>query len=258
MSTVTTQYSGTGDPRRSIELLWGTAERPRRGPRPKLTVDRIVAVALEIADAEGLPALSMRRVAERLDTSTMSLYTYVPGKAELVDVMFDRVLAEQARPAGDPAGDWRARLERIAHEDWALYMRHPWLLQIATTRPPLGPNVSAKYEYELAAVAGIGLSDLEMDMVVSLVARFTQGVARVAVEAAQAERHTGMTDLQWWQAHAPLLAEVMDGSAYPHAGRVGQAVGERYGAASIPPDETFRFGLARLLDGLAGYLERRQ
>jgi AcrR family transcriptional regulator len=252
---VTTQYSGSGDPQRSIELLWGGADRPRKGPKPKLTVDGIVAVAIALADAEGLPALSMRRVADELGVGPMSLYTYVPGKAELVDVMFDRVLAEQDRPA-DVAGGWRGRLTQIANQDWALYQRHPWLLQIATTRPPLGPNVTEKYEYDVSAVDGIGLSDIEMDMVVSLVGRFTQGVARVAVEAAQAERYTGMTDLQWWQAHAPLLEPVMDGSRYPTAGRVGTAVGAAYGAASVPPDATFRFGLDRLLDGLASFLER--
>jgi AcrR family transcriptional regulator len=253
---VSTEYSGTGDPARSIALLWGLADKPRRGPKPRLTVARIVAAAIEVADAEGLPALSMRRVAEHLDVAPMSLYTYVPGKAELIDVMLDTVLAEPARPA-QVDGGWRARLELIAREDWALYRRHPWMLYVATTRPPLGPHVSAKYEYDLRAVDGIGLTDIEMDFVVTLLGRFVHGAARGAVEAARAEQVTGMTDEQWWEAHAPLLATVMDGSRYPTASRVGSAVGEKYRAASSAPEDTFAFGLQRFLDGIEAYLRSR-
>ncbi len=91
---VTTEFSGGGDPRRSIELLWRLRERPRPGPKPRFTVDDVAAAAIAIADAEGLAALSMRRVAERLGVAAMSLYTYVPGKAELIDLMLDTVCTE--------------------------------------------------------------------------------------------------------------------------------------------------------------------
>ena len=93
------EYLGRGDPKRTIELLWGIRERGARGPKPGLTVDRIVNAAIEIADAEGLEGLSMRRVAERLSVGTMSLYRYVPGKAELLDVMIDRISDETERPS---------------------------------------------------------------------------------------------------------------------------------------------------------------
>src|SRR6266545_6160223 len=99
----------------------------------------------------------MRRVAEHLGVSAMSLYTYVPGKAELIDLMLDTVYGE-AVGAGDEAEGWRARLASIARQSWALYLRHPWLLQVATARPPLGPNTADKYEHDLRAVAGIGLT----------------------------------------------------------------------------------------------------
>src|SRR4051794_5684360 len=81
---VTTEFSGTGDPRRTIELMWGAPGSPRRGPKPKITAEMIVQAAVAVADAEGLAALSMRRVADELDVAAMSLYTYVPGKAELL------------------------------------------------------------------------------------------------------------------------------------------------------------------------------
>ncbi|MCY1076982.1 TetR/AcrR family transcriptional regulator [Archangium lansingense] len=238
-----------------MELLWGLQERPKRGPKPRLTVEQLVQAAIGVADAEGLAALSMRRVADQLGVAPMSLYTYVPSKAELIDVMLDTVYGEQARPE-NVAGDWRARLEQIARENWALYHRHPWVLQIATIRPVMGPNLIAKYDYELSAVSGIGLTEVEMDSVVSLVNGHVEGAARRAVEAAQAEQHTGMTDAQWWEAHAPLLEKVLDASRYPTAARVGAAAGAAYGAAHDPAHD-FEFGLQRVLDGLAVFIQAR-
>ncbi|SCG50544.1 transcriptional regulator, TetR family [Micromonospora echinaurantiaca] len=248
MRGVTTEYSGTGDPARSLALLWRTRERVSRKGRPDLSVDRIVRAAIEVADTEGLAALSMRRVAERLGVGTMSLYTYVPGKGELLDVMLDTVYGEAARPTDVPGG-WRGRLTQIARETRALYLRHPWLLQVATTRPPLGPNVIARYEYELGAVDGIGLTDLEMDAVVTLISGFVHGAVRGAVEAAQAAERTGMTEEQWWQAHAPYLEKAMDPRRFPLAARVGAAAGEEYQAAGDPA-RAFEFGLDRILDGI--------
>lgn len=250
---MTTEYSGGGDPIRSMELLWGSNERPRRGPKARLTVERITRAAIEIADADGLAALSMRRLAERLGVTAMSVYTYVPGKAELIDLMLDAVHGEIARP-DDLDGGWRAHLELVAREGWNLYQRHPWLLQVARARPALGPNVVAKYDYELRAVDGIGLTDIEMDLVVSLVADYVHGAARTAVEAAQAEHQTGMTDDEWWAAYAPLLEKVFDPERYPTAARVGAAAGAEYGAAYAPA-RAFEFGLQRLLDGIAAFID---
>jgi AcrR family transcriptional regulator len=252
---VTIEYSGKGDPARSLALLWRTSERASRKGKPDLSVDRIVRAAIEVADAEGLQALSMRRVAERLGVGTMSLYTYVPGKPELLDVMLDTVYGETARPEDVPGG-WRERLGLIARENWALYRRHPWLLQVATSRPVLGPNVTAKYDYELRAVDGIGLTDVEMDSVITLITGFVHGTARGAVDASQAESRTGMSDEQWWAAHAPFLSRIADVARYPTAARVGQAAGEAMGAA-YSAEHAFEFGLERLLDGIEALVGRR-
>src|SRR3712207_7579838 len=124
-----TEYPGRGDPARTIELLWGTRPRAARGPKPGLTIDRIVAAAIAIADADGLDGLSMRRVAGHLGVGAMSLYRYLPGRAELLDLMVDRVCGETDRPHDLPAG-WRPRLEHVAQENRRLYERHPWLLGI--------------------------------------------------------------------------------------------------------------------------------
>lgn len=249
------EYSGSGDPKRSLELLWREPAVTRRGPKPRLTVERIVAAGIEVADTEGLGALSMRRVADQLDVAPMSLYTYVPGKAELLDVMLDTVYGETARPEEVPGG-WRGRLQQIAEQNWALYHRHPWMFQIGVSRPPLGPNVTAKYEYELHAVDGIGLTDLEMDAVLSLVLGHVEGAARRSVEAAQAVRASGKTDLEWWESYAPLLAKIADTERFPLATRVGTAAGEEYQAASSP-EHAFEFGLRRVLDGINTLVESR-
>jgi AcrR family transcriptional regulator len=266
---VTIEYSGTGDPTRSMELLWGLQERPKRGPKPKLSVEQISAAAIALADAEGLAAVSMRRVADELGVTAMSLYTYVPGKAELLDLMLDRVYAEAVAPSSaesapavgsalsaGPAPGWRVALASIARANWAMFVRHPWMLQVATSRPVLGPNLVAKYDHELRAVEGIGLSDIEMDLVISLVLQYTVGAVRAAVEAEQAERRTGMSEERWWSLYAPLLERVFDAERYPVAARVGAASGEEYQAAADPA-RAFAFGLERVLDGVAAFVAAR-
>lgn len=244
---------GGGDPARTMAVLWRTNER---SARKDLGVDRIVAAAVELADAEGLGALSMRRVAERLGVGTMSLYTHVPGKAELVDAMVDAVQAETERPDDVPGG-WRGRLTQIARQNWDLHLRHPWLLDVVAHRAILGPNVAAKYEYELRAVDGIGLTDVEMDSVLNLVLAHVRAAARIAVEAEQVRRRTGLTDEQWWQAAAPFLSRVFDPERFPVASRVGTAAGQAHGAA-YHGEHTFTFGLERVLDGIEALVRSRQ
>jgi AcrR family transcriptional regulator len=248
-----TEYGGSGDPQKSLELLWRAHETPTRGPKPRLDLDQIVSVAIELADADGLNTLSMRKVAERLGVGTMSLYTYVPGKAELLDLMFDAAVAGANEPID---GTWRERLKQIAHEAWWRYHQHPWLLEITLVRPILGPNVIARYEHELRAVDGIGLSDVEMDAVVSLIAGHVEGAARRALESARAERLTGLTDEQWWAERAPLLDRLLDPGRFPVAVRVGTAAGEEHNAA-YAPEHTFEFGLERILDGIQALVGRR-
>ena len=246
-----TEYSGGGDPAKSLELLWGLQSKPTRGPKPALTVERILTAALRVADAEGLAAMSMRRVADELGVGAMTLYRYVPGKGELLDVMLDSVYGELPRREVD--GDWRAKLDEVARENRELYLRHPWMLHVATSRPPLGPHLMAKYEWELAAVEGIGLTDVEMDAAVALVNGYVHGAVRSAVEARQVIQRSGITDQEWWYAHEPLLDKIGDAKKFPLASRVGTTVGQEFGAA-YDSEHGFEFGLARVLDGIAALL----
>lgn len=249
------EHGGTGDPRRSLELLWGVQSKPTRGPKQRLTVPQITAAAVALADSEGLPALAMRRVAEQLGVSVMSLYTYVPGKGEMIDLMVDGVMGEL--PTEYAVAGWRDRLAALARDQWGMCRRHPWLLQVnATSRPVMGPHTVAAYEHGLNAVEGIGLTDLEMDSVLLLVQAYVNGAARGAVDAAQAEKQTGVSDLEWWEAHAPVLDKVMDSSRYPVATRVGTTAGETHQAA-YAPEHAFEFGLERVLDGIAALIGSR-
>jgi AcrR family transcriptional regulator len=247
------EYSGSGDPRRTIELLWGV-QRRRRGPRPSLSGEQIVAKAIELADSGGLGGLSMRRLADELGITAMSLYGYVPSKAELLDVMADRAYGE-ITTLSEPAAPWPSRLTALAHQHWTLLQSHPWLLHIAASRPLLGPNVTALYNAELAAVDGLGLSDVDLDLIVSLLDDYVRGAARTAADSAAAQARTGKSDQQWWQAYGPLLAEVLDPARYPIAVRVGEAAGAEYGAAH-DPTRSFRFGLQRTIDGIDAYITK--
>ncbi|HWD02501.1 MAG TPA: TetR/AcrR family transcriptional regulator [Amycolatopsis sp.] len=246
---MSTEHTGGGDPQRTIELLWGVPGPPRRGPKPKLTVAEVVTTAIRLADEDGLDSVTMRRVADELGVAPMSLYTYVPGRAELIDLMLDTAHGELT--AELPGTGWRAALAAVAEDQWRLYHRHPWLVQITAGRPPLGPHTFAKYERELSALDGLELDDLELDAVVGLVTGFVHGAARGSVDAVRTVRRSGLTDAEWWARSAPVLARIPAAAAenFPRASRVGSAAGEAHNAAS-DPEHHFRFGLARILDGI--------
>lgn len=183
----------------------------------------------------------------------MTLYTYVPGKAELVDLMLDA--AYQRLPLADTTGrPWRQRLREVARENRALYLAHPWTAAVSTLRPPLGPGLMAKYDHELRALEALGLSDVQMDDALTHLLSFVQASARAAADARAAQMNSAMNDQTWWAANAPLLARVLDQDAYPLAIRVGTAAGSAHGSAH-DPDHAYHFGLDRILDGLAAIIE---
>jgi AcrR family transcriptional regulator len=256
-----TRYSGGGDPARTLALLWGAQKSPTRGPKPGSSVEQIVRTAIEVADAEGLETLSMRRVAERLGVSAMSLYTYVPGKSELLDLMLDAALGELPRPHGT-AGEWRAELDTRAREYWTFCRRHPWVLQISGTRPMLGPNETAWFDVVLRAVSGIGLSGKEMVLVVGLVTGYVRAAAQSAVEAEHASGRTGLSDDEWWAAREPILAGYYDAARYPTLTDVEASGAFEPAEGGLEYNlqhavDSFEFGLERVLDGIEAFVEAR-
>jgi AcrR family transcriptional regulator len=251
---VPSERTSAGDPARTLALLWREPGAvPRRGPERGLDVDAVVAAATDLADREGIAMVTMRRLAGELGVAAMTLYTYVPGKAELVDLMLDA--AYSRLPLADTARrPWRQRLSAVAEENRALYQTHPWAAEVSTLRPPLGPGLMAKYDHELRAFDGLGLSDVEMDDALTHLLSFVQASARAAADARAAQMDSAMDDQTWWAANAPLLARVLDQDAYPLATRVGTAAGTALSSAH-DPDHAYRFGLDRLLDGLAAFID---
>ncbi|RJL27171.1 TetR/AcrR family transcriptional regulator [Bailinhaonella thermotolerans] len=257
-----------GDPDGTVELLWtgdgsgdgsgggsvggdGSGGGPGSGDggagaRPGLSLDRIVRAAVEVADAEGLAGLSMRKVAERLGFTTMSLYRHVPGRDHLVDLMRDAVLAEE--PGPPPAGSWRERLEACARQGWELRRRHPWLAEVRGGRHVPGPNAVALYDRMLDTLRGTGLPPGEIVAAVGLVGRFLDAEAQTLNEAAEAERDTGVSDEEWWGARDSLFARL---DRYPTLTWLWES-----GAYDDPADP-FEFGLARVLDGIEVLIRRR-
>jgi Predicted transcriptional regulators len=218
---------------------------------PGLTLDRIVRTAIGIADAEGLAALSMRRVARALGAGAMSLYRYVPSRAELVALMVEAVFGEIRYPDPGP-DDWRARVEFVARQEWEMYRRHPWVLAIVagTRRPPLGPNVLATVEWVLEAIDGYGLAPPVAAQIYLMVSDYVQGAALYVRTEVEAERASGLSAEQWWSAEEPVLVELLRSGRFPRLARLyAQAPG-----ASWAVGKDFEFGLRRVLDGIAVFL----
>lgn len=230
--------------RRLLALLWRDRLPPRgtRGPKQAVRVDAVLEAALALADRDGIAGVSIRAVAAELGLRPMSLYTYVPGKTELVIAMVDALAAgDGPLPLDAPPAE---RLRAVARQVRAELLAHPWLLEVSPWRLVLGPGLLRRYDRQLAALSGLGLSDVAMDRAVSVLTQFATGNARTAVAA----RRAG-DDAAWWAVHGPLLAEVLPERDFPVAARVGAAVGERYQAAG-DPDGDFEYGLSVLVEGI--------
>ncbi|MFI6587218.1 TetR/AcrR family transcriptional regulator [Embleya sp. NPDC050493] len=247
------EKSRRADPARTLALLWRTGEAPTRGPKQGLTVDRIVHAAIEIADADGLAALSMRAVAERLGVGTMSLYTYVPGKAELLHVMFDTVLGENELPDTSGLG-WRTALERHARADHALAQRHPWVVQLwGPGLLLMGPRITARAESALRTIADLGLTEPEMAHIVGLVDAYVRGITQLAVDVNQDAVSSGEGYEDWWAESTPYLERLIQPARFPTLTRVWAA-----GTYEEAPDAGFEFGLRLVLDGIETLIRSRR
>lgn len=239
------------DPARTLALLWGLhADRGARGPQQSRTPDEVARAAVGLADEDGaLTGLSMRKVAAALGIGTMSLYTYVQNKDDLVDLVVDRAYGELYPQGHAPGATWQDRLRSVARANWDLFVAHPWLLDIDLARPVLGPGETRKYDVELRAIEGVGLDDVAMDATVTLVVGQATTAARRARAARAAHEASGQTDDEWWAANAPLLERISAMSTFTVAGRVGATVGEAQQSAYSPEAE-LDFGIERIVAGV--------
>jgi AcrR family transcriptional regulator len=244
----------------TLDLLWGTRQRPRRGPKPSLSLERIVTEAIALADAEGLANLSMQHLAERLGCAKMALYRYVPGKAELVALMVDAALGDPPQPpaqttqAGQIAetgqtaapGEqpWRAVLRLWATTAFGRYRVHPWAIEATAGARPTGPHEMAWLETALAALAGTGLTGPErLDAVVLL-----NGHVRSLVQVTPA----GQEDLEAEITRQVGAALSANPDRYP---QVLAAFSDS--PQPVGRDNALHFGIDRILDGLAALIAAR-
>nr|WP_224281022.1 TetR/AcrR family transcriptional regulator [Streptomyces sp. LS1784] len=234
------------------------AETPARAPESDdgtrhLTVERIVRAGIAVADAEGLDALSMRRVAMELGTGTMSLYRHVASKDDLVTLMVEAAMTDVPLPDSPPR-DWRHGLERAAHRDWDLYHRHPWILPrvMVTTRAYFSPALAADSESAFSSFDGLDLEPADAFRYMFMFASYVQGVALTLVSDAEAERQSRTATEEGREAPDRARSPLYEPGAYPRLARAMRA-----GADPWDLDALFAAGLAGVLDGIAADLARR-
>lgn len=227
----------------SHRLLWEGLPESRKGPRPALTLEQIVTAGITLADAEGVEALSMRKLSAELGVGTMSLYRYVPTKHELLNLMLDHVLASQLGRT-EPGAPWRETLTAMAEHGRAMYLKHPWLLQVNWSRPVLGPNAIAQMEETVAGLTELPFSDQETMMVVSALDAYVTGAVREEILYAQAAAESGLTEEEFWGYQLPVLEQAMESGQFPAMAALDEDVFD------AGWEDSFALGLQLMLDGI--------
>lgn len=212
---------GTPEGRRMIRLLWDPPGPATRGRKQRMSLDEVVSGAVELADTSGFDALTMRALAKHLGVGAMSLYTYVPGKAELFELMIDHAYGGRAHP--DAASPWRSRYEVHAREALAMYRRHPWLVESNLWRLPLGRHVLDVTEDLLAIGRAAGLTASQASRVGTLLESYTFGIARGEVADQNEARRTGVTVNDYWNDLGSFWTTYFDDSRYPEMRRAWEA-----------------------------------
>ncbi|WP_329404247.1 TetR/AcrR family transcriptional regulator [Streptomyces melanogenes] len=225
-------------------LVWERPEPPDRPMPAPLSRERIVRAAIQLADADGLDAVSLRKLAAVLNVGPMRLYGYIATKEELFDLMVDAVHAE-IRPTGD---NWRAVLRSLAEAIRQAAHQHEWLADLLGGRPQLGPNTLATGEAVLAA-----MGDVDLDTVVPAVAAvnaYAIGAVRREITERRAERVSGLDQQQWQATFGPYLRRTFATGRFPALASLV------HDGPHLDADQTFRTGLDFLLDGIEARISR--
>jgi AcrR family transcriptional regulator len=206
-----------------------------------------VAAALALADDGGLEAVSLRKVAARLDAGPMRLYGYISSKEELFDLMVDEVYAEIA--SEERPGDWREALRALAHRTRRAALRHEWLADLLGGRPALGPNALAVTEATLSALDGLADVDTVM-RAVETVSAYSTGAIRREIAELRAERATGLSERDWQRASGPHVTRTLATGRFPSLAKVVHE------GTHVDAETSFATGLEWVLDAVAARLTR--
>jgi len=223
---------------------------PSRGPQPAYSREQIAAAAVKIADAEGIDALSMRRIAAELGSGAASLYRYVAKKDELLDLMVESVIFEDRAPK--LSGDWRKDLRKIAYRSRSMILRHPWMIRVSAYRSALGPNTLRWLELTLSAIDHLGFDIDEMLVVYNTLLTFARGYAAGEIAEQEASRRSGLTREQWLLSRAQHTHEVIKTGKYPMFARVAKDAKAPHDPRAA--EHGFERGLDHILDGIGARL----
>jgi AcrR family transcriptional regulator len=238
----------------SHAVIWERPERAGRGPAPSLSRDEITAVAVALADTQGIEAVSMRALAVELGVGAASLYRYVTRKDQLIDLMVDAVMGDDLH--FEIRGEWRADLRSVACGLRAMTLRHPWLAVHGGGRRNLGPNTARRYEEVLGAIDGLGLGIDEMLVMIETLDAFVRGRALEDLSEQEAARRSGLSQEEWMRTQTPYVQSLIDSGRYPVLSRVVLDARSPHDPNRL--ENGFNLGLERVLDGLATMLPEAQ
>jgi AcrR family transcriptional regulator len=222
--------------------IWMRPDRPARGPKPAYSRDQIADAAVRIADAEGLEAATMRRIAAEINAGAMSLYRYVPSRDDLITLMADRLMGE-VDVSGMPSGDWRADLRGYAGELRSLWLRHPWIATVHRSLHSYGPNQLRLIEQ----VMGVLDPYLSVDDNLSLNAilnGYIEGAVRDELSWAEEVRRSGLSEEEWLARTYPYVYQLLQSGSYPIFTKIAMESRQ----TRLSRVEQFGYGLERVLD----------
>lgn len=233
---------------RHVALAWGVAADPQRGPKREMSVERIVDVAVQIADAEGLGAVSMAAVATRLGYTPMSLYRYVSAKDDLMMLMQEAATGLPPESVREQEG-WRARLEAIFRAQVQVFLAHPWVLDVPITGTPMTPNSAAFIDVMLEALQNTPLSEDERLATALMITGHARWYGTILAGYAVVARVEGMTPDQIGARESAVFDALVSADEFPSLRRAVDA------GVFLSEADPFDFGLQRMLDGVGAYID---
>jgi AcrR family transcriptional regulator len=228
--------------------IWMRPERPAYGPKPAYSRAQITEAAIRIADAEGLEAATMRRIAAEIGAGAMSLYRYVPSRDDLVELMADRLMGE-IDLAGLPSGDWRADLTRYAEGLRAMWRRHPWIATVQRSLPSFGPGQLLLIERLMGVLDPVVPIDENLGLI-ALLNGYVEGTVREEISAAREFRRSGLSESAWMARSSSYIDRLVRSGEYPIFTKIVMEARRPH----LSRDEQFRDGLRRVLDCIAAAL----
>ena len=225
--------------------IWIRPERSTYGPKPAYSRAKITEAAVRIADAEGLEAATMRRIAAEVGAGVMSLYRYVPSREDLVELMADQVMGE-IDVTGMPSGDWRADLTRYAGGLRAMWMRHPWIATVQRSLPSLGPNQLLLVERLMGVLDAFVSIDENLGLV-ALLNSYIESTAREEISSARDVRRSGLSESERMARSGPYVDQLVKSGEHPIFTKIVMEARQPH----MSRDDQFRYGLQRVLDCIA-------